>query len=233
MSSQEGTAKADRRGKKNGSVSSKKLPPALDPERMGLIQPYKTFVDHGWVSLSIDFSANGTGIKTTLKLPNSETEEVAGPLVAKEKIIAAGLWKPRDRKVKGETKGPSNPSPSGSLCAKDLELEDDKLRARISAVAKAIGSDTARGRIGSLHLGAEGVSSFDDWWAQANAAEKVRLLADGKHHKAIGKTGWVRISSLIAKPPFRGTVPQPKEEEEGEENEEANISAGEGPSSPK
>jgi len=232
MSSQEGTAKADRRGKKD-SVSSKKLPPALDPERMGLIQPYKTFVDHGWLTLSIDFGANGTGIKTTLKLPNSESEEVPGPLVAKEKIIEAGLWKPRDRKIKGDAKGPSNPSPSGSLCAKDLELDDEKLRARISAVAKAIGSDTARGRIGSLHLGAEGISSFDDWWAQANAPQRVRLLADGKHHKAIGAQGWMRISNLIAKPPFRGAVPQPKEEEEGEEDEEAQVPAGQGSASPK
>jgi len=138
---------------------------------------------------------------------------------AKQRIVDAGLWTPRGQeKSKGTKK--DDLLPLRSLTKKDFEEKDEKkLLARILAVAKELGDTTARGRIGSLKLMAEGIDTFDKWWQNANPPDKSRLLADAKHWKTFTRDDHVAVATLVRECPFRGSVPTPTPEEDDEEDE--------------
>lgn len=217
---------------KNGSFGEKKRPPpALDPESPRLVQPYQSFIDHGWMTISVSFEAGKLITQVNVIIPGSSPVPVPTAVLAKEKIIEAKLWTPRDRKVKG---GPEkkDPLPRSSLCVKDMDLDENELKSRIAEVAKAIGSDTARGRIGSLRMAKADCETFDQWWSDATPPEKVRLLSDGKHHKLFTRAHFVKLQPLLVKAPFRGSVPLPPKEEEDEEDKEEQKSPARGSPKP-
>jgi len=94
------------------------------------------------------------------------------------------------------------------------------LLARANAVAKAVGDNTARGRIGSLRFMRDGVDTFEEWWSGASPNEKARLITDKKHLDSFQDSWVIRLSDIMDKCPFRGPVPKPSEEEEEEDEKE-------------
>lgn len=135
---------------------------------------------------------------------------------AKKRIIDAGLWTPQ-----GPKKGKGNSDellPKRSLVKKDFEeSNDEQLRQRASAIAKAIGDSTARGRIGSLKLMAEGIDTFDKWWARAKPVNKTRLFSDHKHHKDFTADDHLAFARAVVQCPFRGPVPAPQDQDQDDE----------------
>jgi len=206
------------RDKAPGGAKSRAPPPALNPESCALVQPYKDFVSRGFISkLAVEFTPLGVAVCAFLRSDlrkdgeTSETRVSVGD--AKQRIIDANLWTPRGKQGSG-----GNPKkdllPKKSLCKEDFNGDNDSLFARATAVAGALGDTTARGRIGSLKMMIEGVDTFEDWWSGASASEKVRLLSDKKHHDLFSEGELTRVSALLTRSPFRGTVPSPSEEEE-------------------
>jgi len=137
-------------------------------------------------------------------------------VAAKQMIIDAGLWTPG--KPKSKSTSPNEVVlPKKTLTPKDLDGTDDQIVARALAVARELGDTTARGRIGSLNFMIEGVNKFEDWWSRAPSPQRVRLLTDQKNFDKMTVEQKSKIARLVTQPPFRGTVPTPKEEE-GEED---------------
>jgi hypothetical protein len=206
---------------KTGARVGPRAPPALDPERVALVQPYKDFVAKAWI---IDFSLKITPSTTSMVVtlsPDIKTDKPVKDIaagVAKQIIIEAGLWTPGQRGVQKSSGNSGEQLPKRSLCKRDFDgTSDNALKARISSVAKEIGDDRARGRIGSLRLMVEGVDKFAAWWKQALPNDKMRLLADKKAIDQLDPQDILRFSRLTEECPFRGTVPTPSEEEEDQE----------------
>jgi hypothetical protein len=196
-------------------------PPALNPESCALVQPWKDFIAKGYITeLNVKFTPLGEThwCKVVPSLQKEEEGNADIPIGdAKTRIIAAGLWTPKV-KEKGGDKKKEDLLPLRTLVKRDLEETDQKkLSLRIMAVAKALGDTTARGRIGSLKLMAEGVDTFEKWWEVANPAQKVRLLTDAKHFKEFTREEIAFIADSIPGCPFRGSVPTPTPEEDEEE----------------
>jgi len=206
------------------------MPPALDPERTAIVQPWRDFISRGLVEeLTTTFKPGGMTVSVTLAeevpLPTGQkARKNLPPGRAKEIILASGLVpKPSGRGRAGApSKEATQPLPKRSLCMEDFS-DNEKLLARAKEVAKAIGGASAAGRIGSLNLMIEGCNTFDSWWLKADPEDRIRLLSDQKHYDQFG-TSEKRKGELIQKSPFRGSVPTPKEEGRDNEEEEEEIS---------
>jgi hypothetical protein len=206
--------------KAQSNAAKRAPPPALNPESMALVQPWKDFVSKGYITeLNVQFKPMGTTISCRV-LPSllKEGEGMADIAVgdAKQRIIAAGLWTPKV-KEKGGDKKKGDLLPLKTLVKRDFEEKDKtKFAARVKAVAEALGDTTARGRIGSLKLMAEGVDTFEKWWRAASPGHKTRLLTDAKHYKEFTREDSAAVAAAIPECPFRGPVPAPAPEEEDE-----------------
>jgi len=202
-----------------------RLPPALNPEQPALTQPWRDFVSRGWVSsIGVTFTGGTTSVAFDLgplvQVPDGTGRKAVPPGMAKHYIIESGLWSPvSQQRSKAGTKSDGVQLPKKSLVPKDFEdaSSDDDLRKRTAAVAAALTDTVARGRIGSLNMMRKGVETFDKWWAVAPADAMTRLVMDQKHHLGLTDKDHLRFKKVVAKCPFRGPVPTPKEEEEDEE----------------
>lgn len=200
-------------------------PPAFNPERPELVQPYRLFVQKGWISL--EFHADGMkfscecfpGPALFKEGEVRPTERKAYPAsVLKDKIIEMKLWTPREKGIKAK-KDKELALPIRSLTESDFDVKtsDEAFLKRVAAVAAAIGDTRARGRIGSLQLMVEGVNTFEEWWRVAPNKSKALLLMDGKRVNQLTPTDGSRLGRLVVQCPFRGTVPSPSEEAEEDE----------------
>lgn len=216
----------------NSSAKSRAPPPAFDPERPMLVQPWREFEGRGWVEVIYLGGAITRTVKVKMLHREILTkEEIAsgsdvyvGPQEAKDRIIKANLWKPMGKKGKGTGGEKLVELPKKSICAKDFDGSDQALMARARSVAIALGERTAAGRIGSMELSLPGKDTFATWWADASAESKVRLLSDKKHFDSLDAAKRQRLNTVLADCPFRGGEPVPAEkEEEGGESEELPI----------
>jgi len=200
---------------------SRAQPPALNPEVCAVVQPYKDFLGKGFITkLSVEFSPMGVQVSCSVQNSLLKENETLDSRIAvgdaKNRIIEKGLWTPKQGS-KGSSTKKEDALPSKTLCKKDFEgTSDTQLKQRVLAVAKALGDTTARGRIGSLKMMIEGVDTFEEWWQDASAAEKTRLLSDKKHHSTFSEADYLRVGS-VTNCPFRGSVPTPSQDEEEEE----------------
>jgi hypothetical protein len=203
-------------------------PPALNPETAALTQPWKDFVSRGFITkLNVSFSPMGITVECKVQPSLLKTGENAETVIAigeaKNRIIEAKLWAPKGAKQeKGDGKN-KEALPAASLTKRDFEDDNDNnLYTRAIAIAKAIGDQKARGRIGSLNLMMEGVDTFESWWDNSTPREKTRILSDKKHHDELTVEQIVRFGTIFNdKPcPFRGPVPKKEQEEEEEKQAE-------------
>lgn len=200
-----------------------RAPPALNPEQVALVQPWKDFVSRGLISkLSVDFTPGGTQVSISLsdQVPVPQGgRDLLPPGRAKQLILDSGLssLKKGNQKNK-ETKG--QPAPVRSLWAADAD-DVDNLETRIKAVAMKLGSSVALGRIGSLKMHFEGVQSFEDWWSLAQPDQKVKLVMDDKHWKATSAEQAAVILGKLGEvgSPFRGPLPIKSQNDKKEEGQ--------------
>lgn len=218
------TATSNQRG-----TSAKGLPPpAFDPERPMLVQPWREFEGRGWLEVHYLGGSITRTVKCKLLDPVLSAEEklggsevFLGPQAAKERIISAGLWAPNKKGAK-KSGGDKLPElPKKSICSKDFEGSDEALLARARSVATTIGERTAAGRIGSMGLTRQGKSTFSAWWDGAGADRKARLLSDKKHFDSLTAAERGRLNRVLSDCPFRGEEPVPAPEEEEGEGAEA------------
>jgi len=211
----------------NPKGSGVKLPPALDPERPALTQPWRDFVSKGFLTeIGVKFTGTTTemfvtvGDAVTVPEKTARTGVPAGQ--AKQWIIDSKLWTP-GKASKSQSNGIQ--LPSKTLVKKDFEGTDEELSKRASAVAKALGDTAARGRIGSLKYMRRGIDTFEKWWTQAPGKAKTRLLMELRHHKDLTDEDHTRFANVVKSCPFRGFVPTPSEEEEPAKPKAANGTA--------
>lgn len=188
-------------------------PPALDPERPALVQPYKLFVGRGWItSYELKGGPLGTtfSVRVSEEISNDKHNTDLSAEQAKSLIQASGLWSPgTNKKTKGGN--PDASAPKRSLVSEDFVDESNLLR-RANAVAKAIGGNQARGRVGSLKMMIPNCPTFDSWWAKSPSDAKARLLTDEKHFKTLSESEFSKLAKVLnGKCPFRGSVPTPAE----------------------
>jgi len=186
-----------------------RAPPALNPEQMALVQPWKDFVSLGLITaIKAEFTPGGTRIAIDISesIQDAVTRTGLAPGVAKQLIIASGLA-PQKGKNKGEKKK-EEPLPARTLCGKDLEKASDFAR-RLKAVATKLGPSTALGRIGSLKMHIDNATSFEQWWRLSKPEEKSRLVMDKKHIDSLTEEESQKLSTLIeaSESPFRGPFP--------------------------
>jgi len=180
-------------------------------------------VSKGYITeLKVVFTPMGTNIACKVQ-PSLCGEDGADAIIpigdAKARIIAAGLWTPKGQEKGGKTKK-ADLLPLKTLVSRDFDEKDpEKFKARVLAVAKALGDQTARGRIGSLKLMAEGVDTFEKWWSVASCSDKSRLLSDAKQHKTFTRENHAAVAAAFSECPFRGPVPTPAPEEDDAEKE--------------
>lgn len=189
-----------------------RAPPALNPEQLGLTQPWKDFVSRGLItSLEVGFTPGGTNVAISLSdqvpVPEGTSRDKLPPGMAKQYILDSGLASLKKR-GQGNKETGGQPLPVRSLCAADAD-DVGKLDARIKAVAMKLGSSVALGRIGSLKMMIDGVQSFEDWWSRAKPDNKVKLVMDDKHWKTLTSE---QASIILGKlehmsSPFRGPLP--------------------------
>lgn len=195
------------------------LPPALNPESGAIVQPYKEFLQSGWIK-ELVFKATPLGFTCTCRISEDVDKEKSlidiPPGMAKELIMSKGLWSPR----KGKTilqKGTTTQSrPKRSLTVEDFKDGPGTVKTRVLSIAKETGDQTARGRIGSLQLMVDGADTFEKWWAKASAGMKLRLFSDDKHFKTFNGSQANQLEEVLSKIgcPFRGPVPTPTSEEQ-------------------
>jgi len=222
---------------KDNSRTQVKYPPALDPERPELVQPWRQFASEGLIEkLVFVRTPMGTEcvvhVNPTLLGLRADQKEVS-PGVAKKAIIEKELWVPKGSKAPG-SKTTKDALPKKSICLKDFEGNDSNLLNRSNAVANVLGNETARGRLGSMSLQLPGVDQFEAWWNRSSGAAKARLLTDKKKFEELNEEHFDRIQRIVVKCPFRGAVP-PKEvdgpeEEESEPEQKKSSAKGKGKS---
>jgi len=200
---------------KNGKANRAAPPPALSPEMPGLVQPYKDFVQRGWITLTVRFTAMETSIvvRVTETVDKEKSKIDISAAQAKQLIIEKGLWTPREKSKPSSKKDVESHRPSRSLTADDFNDGDEKVLARTLAIAKLQTDTVARGRIGSLKLMLDGADTFKNWWAVASSENKLRLFTDKKHLEGIAKPMQLRFGGIVKECPFRGPIPTPSEEE--------------------
>jgi hypothetical protein len=205
----------------NNKTGPTKLPPALNPESPAIVQPYKEFLAMGWISkLQVEYLP--MGYKVSCRVSAEISAELAStdvaPLQAKELIIKSGKWSPRAGKSKTADGG--QPRPKKSLVEDDFKDGTEKLRTRALAVAEALGSTVAMGRIGSLKLMIKGADTFKKWWDEAEPSEISRLFADAKRWEKFTDENHKALSEALGDNcPFRGSVPTPEAEAEDKPKE--------------
>lgn len=195
-------------------------PPALNPEQLGLVQPWKDYVSCGLITeLSVKWSPGGTCVSIDLaehvKVPEGKPRNKLPPGLAKQYILDSGIaptragTKPKNKEPKGQ------PLPVRSLCAEDFE-EVGNLESRIKAVAMKLGSSVALGRIGSMKMNTSGATTFEDWWSSASADQKVRLVMDEKHLKSLSAAQTAILLTKLSEigSPFHGPLPVKSENDE-------------------
>jgi hypothetical protein len=207
--------------KQQNSKPNRPLPPALNPETPALVQPYKDFINKGWMTMSIEFQTLGVQVKCRVSgdVNAAKSGTDLSPGQCKELIIASGKWTPptkKGTKTTGDTKGPDKPKKT--LVVEDWGVSSEYLLNRAKAVAEALGSTVARGRISSCDLMVAGVDTFAEWWKVAEPFEKSRLLVDGKHHKMLSDAQHKALSDVLGDEcPFLGPIPTPPKKEKAQE----------------
>lgn len=197
---------------KNGNEGAARAPPALNPEQLALVQPWKDFISRGLISeLVARWTPGGTNVSISLgahvPVPEGTGRTELPPGMARQFILDSGLAPQKGKGPKNkETKG--QPLPARSLCGDDAE-DVDKLEARIKAVAMKLGSSVALGRIGSMQMNMHGSQTFEDWWSKASGDQKVKLVMDEKHWKGLSESSaTIILSKLEEMPsPFHGPLP--------------------------
>jgi len=188
---------------------AQRVPPALNPEQLGLVQPWKDFVSRGLVTdLSVTFTPGGTNVVITVAasvpVPDGTSRTGLPPGMARQLIIDSGLA-PIGKKAKA--KEVVQPLPARSITAADVE--GDNLEKRIVEVANKLGSSTALGRIGSMQMNLQGSTTFADWWSTSKNDQKVKLVMDDKHWKTLSEQQASKLLGKIGqmKSPFLGPIP--------------------------
>jgi len=199
-------------------------PPALNPESPALTQPWKDFVSRGFVSsLTVKYSPLGVqvfcAVQESLKKPDDPSNGEIALGDAKNRIVEAKLWAPKAQN-KAKTDKNEVARPKKSLVKEDFEGSDADLLTRADAIAKATGSTTAKGRIGSLKMFIDGATTFEAWWDEASPKEKTRLFSDKKHHDEFTEEMHLQFERCVSKCPFLGPVPDPSQEKEEDEEPE-------------
>lgn len=193
-----------------------------------LVQPWREFEGRGW--LEVQYLGGAITRTVRCKLLAAALVEGAtadkdgniyvGPQEAKDRIVRAGLWSPRQKGAKGGAAKKNNVPelPLRSLTKKDFEGNDEALVSRARSVANNLGDRTAAGRIGSMALSRPGADTFQKWWAGAGAKDIARLLSDKKHYDSFEKADKARLAAVLKDCPFRPNepVPSPAEEEDAE-----------------
>lgn len=198
-------------------------PPAFDPERPMLVQPWRDFEGRGWVEVQYFGGAITRSVKIKLLhgdlLSDKDTKAAdgstfVGPQEAKDRIVRSGLWTPKgDKKVKPGGQAEEQ-LPKRSLTKKDFDGNVNSLAARARSVAMTLGERTAAGRIGSMELTREGKTTLAQWWKGAGGQRKARLLTDKKHFDSLVKADWDKLNEALNECPFRGDEPVPGEKKE-------------------
>jgi hypothetical protein len=203
-----------------GAAAKRAPPPAFDPERPMLVQPWREFEGRGWLevqylggSITRTVKCKLLGALLTKEELATGTDVFVGPQEAKDRIIRANLWSPGKGKKKG-TGEKLVELPKRSICKKDFEGNDESLRSRARSVANTLGERTAAGRIGSMELTRKGRTTFGQWWDGAGADRKARILSDKKHFDSLTKEEKQRLNSVLMDCPFRADEPVPAEKEE-------------------
>jgi hypothetical protein len=217
----------------SGAPSRRAPPPALNPESLALVQPWKDFVSKGLITeLIAKFTPMSTEVYCQVNPSLSkEGDNPTGIPIgeAKGRIIEGGHWTPRGQ---SKPKDGSNKEllPLKSLVKKDFDGKNkQELAKRAKAVALALTDTTARGRIGSLKLMREGIDTFDKWWRGAPPEWKSRLLSDSKHYKELDEEDHIALAECLPESPFRGTVPTPSPEEEETKKQAKPVAQGSTP----
>jgi hypothetical protein len=182
----------------------------------GLVQPYKEFVQRGWINLTVVLSAMDTKVvaRVSSEVDKDKSNVDLSAAQAKALIIAKGLWTPKGGQKNPSTKKEEGGRPSRSLTVDDFSDGPAKVLARTLAIAKLQGDTTARGRIGSLKLMIEGADTFEKWWASAKSEDKLRLFTDEKHRAKIPDKVQQQFAKAVGECPFLGSVPTPSKEED-------------------
>lgn len=193
-----------------------------------LVQPWREFEGRGWLEVQYLGGAITRTVRCKLLAASLVTGMTAdkegnfyvGPQEAKDRIVQAGLWSPRQKGAKG---GPGKKQnvpelPKRSLCKKDFEGNDEALVSRARSVAKNLGDRTAAGRIGSMALARPGEDTMGKWWKGATSNSIARLLSDKKHYDSFEKADKARLAAVLKDCPFRldEPVPSPAEKEDEE-----------------
>lgn len=197
-------------------------PPAFDPERPMLVQPWREFEGRGWLEVQyLGGSITRTvrckllpALLTSEEKANPSVDVFVGPQEAKDRIIRANLWTPSSKGKKKGTGEKLVELPKRSLCKKDFEGNDESLLSRARSVANTLGERTAAGRIGSMELSRKGKTTFAAWWDGAGADRKARILSDKKHYDSLTRDEKQRLNTVLSDCPFRGDEPVPAEAEE-------------------
>jgi hypothetical protein len=203
------------------TLAKRAPPPAFDPERPMLVQPWREFEGRGWVEVQYLGGAISRTVQVRLLgaplLREGESPGLAvGPQEAKDRIVKAGLWSPgRNKAGSGKKQADKLPDlPKKSICKKDFEGSDESLLARARSVAQTLGERTAAGRIGSMELTRQGKQDFASWWDGAGAERKARLLTDQRHFDSLSSAEKKKLNSVLSDCPFRGDGPVPHSEKE-------------------
>jgi hypothetical protein len=187
-----------------------------------LVQPWREFEGRGWLEViylggSITRTVKCKLLSSSLILDGERelTEVFVGPQEAKDRIVKAKLWTPREKGKKSAGTSNEPQLPKKSLTKEDFKGTDGSLQARARSVASNLGERTAAGRIGSMALTRPGCDTFEKWWVGAGANRIARVLTDKKHYDTLEKADKARLVTLLEECPFRSNepVPTPKEEE--------------------
>jgi hypothetical protein len=163
---------------------------AFDPGRPGLLQPWKDYVSRGLISVHAEFMPTGTTVFCKLlgavadKCPSGFDVTRVPMGVARETIQTLGLDKGSKPKKGEKAAVKQPPRPIRNLQMDELKGNNNLLKSRISSVAKAIQGSVAYGRISSLGLLKEGVSSFESWWELATGLERLSTMIGKKDYEA-------------------------------------------------
>jgi hypothetical protein len=177
-----------------GAAGGKNLPPpALDPLRPGLVQPFKGLVESGYFSVRVEWTAMGFSAsgRATPKLLAAKGEadiklDVDYPLgELRDLCLNLGLGGAKSKAVAG-AKPVVAALPAKSLVPSDFVGGKANLDLRARAVASSCGGNVLTGRVRSAGLfSASETTSFQRWWADAPSSARLAALTDGHHRK-----GW-------------------------------------------
>jgi len=186
-----------------------RAPPALNPEQVALVQPWKDWLSRGLVT-KINLVMTPTGLTCHVNLaehvpiPKESKHEGLPPGLAREYVNNSGLAK-KANKVGGVEQ--VQPLPARSLDVRDIE-KPETLEKRIVEVARKLTSTTAIGRIASRKMNIEGCTTFEQWWSKAASSWKARLVMDENKITALSeehkKVLYGKIGAMNS--PFRGPL---------------------------